>query len=155
MSRRKARSAKERKALREAAAAAIAALSDEELNNLRHEIGREISLQANVINDLRLRLEAVRREVEHRKTVEPETGIHITDHAVVRYLERYKGLNVVGVRKEIVVLAERAKVLGIGRNGRRKDDETNLVIGFDGEANHVTTVFNDAELPVMKILNQS
>ena len=51
---------KRRRIQREAALAAIATLSDSDLRNLSHELGRELNEQANVMNDIRTRLDAVR-----------------------------------------------------------------------------------------------
>lgn len=148
MSKRTERS--RRKRARQEAVAILAKLTDEELNNLRHEVGREMAMQSVKINELRARLDAIRLEVQRRNTSTP-VGIHITDHAVVRYLERVKGFDVVAIRAEIGDLAKRAKTERDGRMGRRRDPDTGLVIGMDEMSEHVTTVFGDDELIALKL----
>lgn len=128
----------------------LAKLSNDELKNLRHEVGREMAMQSAKINQFRVRLEAIRRETERRDTSTP-SGIHITDHAVVRYLERVKGVDVSSVRAEIGELALRARSERDGRMGRRRDPTTGLVLGMDEEALHVTTVFGDDEMVALKL----
>ena len=65
--------------------ALITTLDDIELKNLAHELGRELNEQVNVTNDIRTRLDAVRLEKQRRE-------YHISDHAVLRYLERYPAI---------------------------------------------------------------
>jgi hypothetical protein len=139
-----------RKAVRDEAVAMLAKLSDADLKNLRHEIGREMGMQSAKINQLRVRLEAVRMEIERRSTSTP-SGVHITDHAVVRFLERVKGVDVDAVRAEIGEMALRARSDRDGRMGRRRDPATGLVIGMDETTTHVTTVFADDEIVALKL----
>jgi hypothetical protein len=139
-----------RKAVKLEAETMLAKLSNDELKNLRHEVGREMAMQSAKINQLRVRLEAIRRETERRDTSTP-SGIHITDHAVVRYLERVKGVDVSSVRAEIGELALRARNERDGRMGRRRDPTTGLVLGMDEEALHVTTVFGADEMVALKL----
>lgn len=138
-----------RRQVRREALETMQRLSDEELKNLRHELGREIGLQARVINELRTRQDAVKLEIERRDTKTP-AGIHISDHALVRYLERVKGVDVEGARAEIGEMAARAQRERDGRTGRRRDSVTGLVIGVDEETTVVTTVFAERELPVFE-----
>jgi hypothetical protein len=139
-----------RKAAKQEALAMLAKLSDADLKNLRHEVGREMAMQSSKINQLRVRLEAIRREFERRSTSTP-SGIHITDHAVVRFLERVKGIDVDAARAEIGEMALRARSERDGRMGRRRDPATGLVIGMDENTTHVTTVFGDDEMIALKL----
>jgi hypothetical protein len=141
-----------RKRLRQEALEALAKLSREELVNVRNELGREMGLYARRTNELRIRLDAVRSEFERRNTSTP-AGVHISDHALVRYMERVKGVDVDAMRAEIGEIALRSKnVAGhrLGQNGRRLDDHTGLTVGVDENTTVVTTIFVDDELPIMR-----
>ena len=139
-----------KKLIRQEALAMLQKLTDEELTNLRHEVGREMAMQSTKVNELRLRLEAIRREYERRHTATP-AGMHITDHALVRYLERIKGVDVDGARAEIGEMALRARNERDGRMGRRRDPITGLVIGVDEMTTHVTTVFGGDEMVALEL----
>jgi len=139
-----------RKQVRQEAMDMLAKLSDGDLKNLRFEVGREMAMQSAKINSLRVRLDAIKSEFERRNTSTP-AGIHITDHALVRYLERIKGVDVNAVRAEIGEMALRARSERDGRMGRRRDPTTGLVIGMDENALHVTTVFGDDEMVALKL----
>jgi hypothetical protein len=140
---------KRRKALLREAREAIASASDEDLKNMQHELGRQMGTAALVQNDLRLRLEAVKLEQEKRRT-RTRHGLHISDHAVLRYLERMRGIDMAAVREEIVEMAIRAGRVTPGAYGRRIDPETGITLGVDERTENVTTVFKDAELPIME-----
>ncbi len=146
----KATERKRRKRVREEAMAQLMTLTTEQLNNLRHEIGREMGIQSRHINDLRIRLDAVRTEMERRSTM-TTPGIHISDHALVRYMERIKGVDVRAIRDEIGAMALRARTERDGRTGRRRDPATGYTLGVDETTTVVTTIFQDDELPVMKM----
>lgn len=140
-----------RREQRKAALAAIAKLSDDDLRNLLHELGREINQQANVMNEIRSRLDAVRSEIERRNTL-TSAGIHISDHAVLRFLERYRGIDTKHVREEIAAMAKRSGKLGSGEQyARRRDGETGITMGINEITNIVTTVFTEDEGAVMDI----
>jgi hypothetical protein len=149
MSRTKAEK-KRRKQIKQEALEMLAKLSDADLKNLRHEVGREMAMQSVKINDLRVRLEAIRSEQERRGTLTP-AGIHITDHALVRFLERVKGVDVESARAEIGEMAKRARSEKDGRMGRRRDPITGLVVGVDETTTNVTTVFGDDEMVALKL----
>src|SRR4026209_1635690 len=77
----------------------IAAMNDEQLKNLASELGREMGEQQRKTNLLRVRLEAVKLERDRRRLV-TSVGVHVSDHAVIRYLERHKGIDVQAAREE-------------------------------------------------------
>ncbi len=139
---------KERKGLLADAVAAIKGLSIEELINLRFELGRQLNQQSVVCRDIQTRLDAVRFEIDARG--QGYVGYRITDHAVLRYLERHKGLDVNAVRQEIVELVKDTKGIDLGR---RRHSALGLTMGVDESVNGlaITTVFHDRELPVMKV----
>lgn len=127
--------------------AEIVGMDDAALKNLQHEIGREINLRSAAIATLRCRLDAVRRERERRATATTH-GVHISDHAVIRFLERHKGIDVQAAREEIAQIALRSGRRGV-RYDRAIDAETGLRFGFNGEKNIVTTVLTDRETVAM------
>lgn len=140
---------KKRRAARREALETIAALPDESLRNLRYELGRELAQKCNVANEVRIRLDAVKSEIERRATA-TSAGVHVSDHAVLRYLERVRGVDMQEVREEIVAMAKRAGKLGSGNQyDTGTDQETGLTLGVNGAANIVTTVFDEREGRVM------
>lgn len=141
---------KRRRAARAAALAIIQAMGDDELRNMRNEIGRELNQQAKLMNEIRTRLDAVKSEIERRRTG-TSIGVQISDHAVVRYLERYKGLDMAAIREEIVSMARRAGKLGSGdQYARRTDEETGMTMGLNEITGVVTTMFSEREKIVMQ-----
>lgn len=149
MSQSKRLRAKERRGLLDKAMAALKGLGKEELINLRFELGRQINQQQTVINDLRIRLDAVRAELDGRER--EWDGYRITDHAVVRYLERRKGMDMTEIRREIAEIAKTSRGVNLGR---RRHDDLGATIGVDERPGFeaVTTVFFESELPVMATL---
>lgn len=137
-----------RREARIAAQAAIKGANLEELRTMAAELGREMAMRAAAVNELRVRLDAVQMEIEARRT-STSVGVHISDHAVLRYLERVRGVDVYAVREEIVALAERAGKIGKRRNlGALVDDESGLTIGISRE-NTVTTVYKEKDHVVL------
>lgn len=141
---------KRRQEARRSALAVMEALTGEQLVNLRHELGREMANISRQANELRARLEAIKMELERRATSTP-AGIHISDHALVRYMERIKGVDVNGCRAELADMALRARRDRDGKVGRRRDERTGLVIGVDETTTVVTTVFEEPELTIMDV----
>ena len=134
-----------RQAARDEAKACLEDMSDSDLNNMCHELAREINARNQATNEVRIRLDWARMEKERRRT-STSVGIHISDHAVLRYLERHKGIDTQAAREEIAAMGRRAGQLGSGNMyARRKDDETGLTMGINETTNIVTTVFNETE----------
>lgn len=134
-----------RKDERAAARATLEKLPDADLVNLTHELGRAIAQKANETTELRSRLDMVRLERERRNTL-TSTGLHISDHAVLRYLERYRGLDTKDIREEIAAMAKRSGKLDSGEAYvRHRDEQTGITMGINGESNIVTTVFTERE----------
>lgn len=121
-----------------------------QLTNMREELARDLTLIRTKTQDIRDRLDMVLAELERRRETTPN-GIHITDHAIVRFLQRYKGLDMNDVRLEIEAIALRAKKVSAGQAGRRMDETTGLTLGVDEINETVTTVFEEAELPGMEV----
>ena len=147
-------SSKERRGLLNEAKSALKGLTVEQLINVRFEIGRELNRQMTHANDLRIRLDAVRAEISERE--ETWDGYRITDHAVVRYLERHKGLDIAAVRTEIadMVKASDGVDLRDGMPHRGVVRHGSLAFGVDPREDSaaVTTVFHEEELPIMKVI---
>ena len=154
MSASKRLKSKERRGLLDEAKAALKGLTMERLINMRFEVGRELNRQMTHANDLRIRLDAVRSEISERE--ETWDGYRITDHAVVRYLERHKGLDIAAVRTEIADMVKASKGIDLqdGRPDRGVVRHGNLAFGVDPREDSaaVTTVFHEEEMPVMKVI---
>ena len=137
-----------RKAAKKELMERIQLLPDAELRNMAAELGREMNQQANILNEIRSRLDGVRLELQRRTTV-TKSGIHISDHAVVRYLERHMNMDMAAVREAIVGMAERAMATSSSSEpdqyARRKDDQTGMIVGMNEISQTVTTVFSPTE----------
>ena len=137
--------ARKRKLERDSARRSLQVLPDADLVNMSHELGRAINQKAREVTELRGRLDMVRMERERRDTL-TSTGIHISDHAVLRYLERYKGVDTKEIREEIAAMAKRSGKLDSGEQYvRHRDEETGITMGLNGVSNIVTTVFTEKE----------
>src|SRR5260221_9785400 len=100
-----------RKRERDEALVIVAKLSDEELTNMEFELGRELGVRLVALRETQFRIDTIRTEQGRRKVARKVGGeeVRISDHAIVRYLERHKGLDVDGLRDEIAALIARSK----------------------------------------------
>lgn len=99
-------------------------MSNEQLVSLRVDLGREMQVHSTKQNRLRLTIEDVTSVLRLRGA----PGWKISDHAVIRYLERRKGLDIDGVRAEIADKLNAAKA--DGTVSLRKGDA--VAYGIDG-----------------------
>jgi hypothetical protein len=142
-----------RRSARREMLAALTQLNDDDLRNIQCEFGREFNQKATALNEIRARMECVKLERQRRSTA-TSAGIHITDHAVVRYLERVKGMDIAAIREEIVALATASGKLGSkDRYARHECDGTDIVLGFNEIDGTVTTVFTKDENEMMEVVS--
>ncbi len=73
----------------------------DDLHDLQGQLGQECSAANTAKNILRMKLDAVKSMMDEKRG---QGDMGISDHAVLRYLERYKGLDVAAVRAEIRAL---------------------------------------------------
>ena len=92
--------------------------SNEDLVALRSDIGSLMHIHSASANNLRQQAEAITVILKSRE----RPAFEISDHAVVRYLQKVKGFDVDGLRREIADLAARAKANGPGIECRAKGD---------------------------------
>jgi len=135
---------KARKARNAVAMEGVRELTDEQLKDLTHELGREKNQIGRMMGELSARIDAVRAERMRRNTATTK-GFHISDHAVLRYLERIKGVDVAAVREEIAVLAARQKLERHEHRYAREDTGDGLIFGFNGVDKTVTTIMTPTE----------
>lgn len=126
----------------------IAQMSDDDLRNLRAEIVREESVAWSVVNEVKRRKDMICKELDRRARPPTSHGLGISDHAVVRYLERHKGMDIAAIREEIGELAAKASGGRSDKYGIRKGD--GLAFAVDDETGHVLTVLSD---DMVKVLN--
>lgn len=126
------------------AMAGVRDMTDDQLKDLQHELGREKNQVSRAMQELNARLDAVRAERERRATATTR-GFHISDHAVLRYLERIKGVDVAAVREEISALAEKQKLHRHEHQYAREDAGDGLIFGFNGVDKTVTTIMTPRE----------
>jgi hypothetical protein len=117
-------------------------LSESELMSLRFEIGQEINrLAAKRRAKLDL-LALIKNEMAIRaETRQRNGGFLVTDHAIVRYLERHKGLDIEAIKGEIFTLANAGKEI----EGSDRVKNGSAVLAIRKEARAITTILNDKE----------
>lgn len=124
-----------RKALRLDAELKVSQLSDADIMSMLDE-GRRQLHRANMENSrLQIWCDALKKERGDRKI--GQSYRRVSDHAVVRYLERVKGVDVEALRAEIVALLATAEPDGIG--AYRTSD--GLLIAVSSEAGVVSTIY--------------
>lgn len=137
---------KHRRTIRREVDETISLATDEQLRNLRAELGREINARGAELSEIRRRLDAVIHEISGRK-IGTTSGLRISEHAVLRYLERVKGVDMAAVREEIAALAETAEIKGDRGYARRQVGD--LIFGSDEYQGHITTVYHANESTVV------
>ena len=126
----------------------IGQMTDEQLKDLSHELGREKNEVGRAVAEINAKLDAVRLERERRATATTR-GFHISDHAVLRYLERIKGVDVAAVREEIAELAAKQKLDRHEHHYAREETADGLIFGFNGVDKTVTTIMTPRENAIL------
>lgn len=87
-------------------------LSLDDLYDLHRTLAREYNLKCNEAKTLRSKLDTVKRIMDDRRG---RGDLGVSDHAVLRYLERHHNLDVRSVREEILTRFRAGKELPDGR----------------------------------------
>lgn len=118
-------------------------MSDDELVAERAELGRQMKQLGSRVAAMHGRLGSINAALKRRRAADSDR-FEITDHAVLRFLERAKGLDVAAVRAEIVTLLQRA--IGVkhehGKGALRNGDLVFLV-----KDRRVQTMYRTDEMP--------
>jgi hypothetical protein len=113
----------------------------DQLYNERKSIGFQLESLGKQYHALRLRVENLKLRIRAMRN--GEEGIGISDHAVIRYLERVKGLDMTEVRNEIRKHIA-TKIVTKTADQVITDDIMSVAI-YDGE--RVSTIWRDEERP--------
>ena len=93
---------------RDAFRASMESMTVDQLYELQLKVGQEMQ----AINRQAVRWKSKMDMLKHRRNDLLDQGhLGISDHAVVRYLERRKGMDIQSIRKEIVALGSKRKYL--------------------------------------------
>lgn len=114
-------------------------LTLDDLYGERASVGRQMHAVGKSYQELRMPNDFLTRRI--RQVTSGETGIGISDHAVLRYLERVKGVDMRAVRDEIRQRVSQQR-MERHRDQIVKDGETSCAI-YDGE--RVSTVWTEAD----------
>jgi hypothetical protein len=145
----KTRLRKIRQRFRGAANAQLIVMSEADLRNMAAELGKECNELARQKTEVALRLTFVQNELARRKA-QTASGMFISDHAVLRYLERVKGVDMMALRLEIEAIARAADPVGSSRNYTRlHNEERGIILGIDHKSDTVTTVMTPQENGLM------
>lgn len=134
-------------------AEALARLADKpstQLAAMRADLGSLMHVHGSFVNRFRVEAEAITSILHARERPDFE----VSDHAVVRWLEKVKGFEMNGLRQEIAAAAMAAKQAGGGAICRAKGDAvayTNEGVTFivAHRNNIVTVVFGDYLNPAL------
>ncbi len=91
-----------------------------ELKNQSSDVNRELTRQFGIEEKLEEDIQAL-----------TEKDIQISEHAILRYLERVKGVNIEALKAEILPECVRIKAMN-NRNGRLKVEDTHFVVVEEG-----------------------
>ena len=141
------------------ARAALANISDEELLDMRIAYAQELNRCVSISQALRGNIEHVKSELKRRREGGFVDGIPyvISDHAIVRYLERHKDIDIPAIREELRQIAARAKFERTEKRltDRIRDPETGIVFIYSRTGHAIATILppdgektNGAEGPV-------
>jgi len=117
-------------------------MTDDDLRSLVSELGRQVNIQSAILNEIRGRHDSAREE-QNRRAAEKTYGIRVSEHAVLRYLERHKGVDIEAIRHEIAAMANAARKDKVGPKGTRVLG--GIVLGVDEDSQIVTTIMTEAE----------
>ena len=129
----------------------FASLADKPSSTLaamRADLGNLMHVHGAMVNKLRVESEAITAILHSRERPEFE----VSDHAVVRWLEKVKGFDMDGLRREIAAVAIQAKQSGAGSVCRAKGDavaytKDDVTFVVAHRNNIVTVVFGDYANP--------
>lgn len=120
----------------------LALLSDSELMSLQSETGKEMSSLGKKLSSRRSTLQLIKNELGRRSESRRATGgFLVSDHAIVRYLERHKNMDMEAIRKEIFTLAKESKRL----DGSDRFKNGNAVLAINQDKQHISTIMNIEE----------
>ena len=130
----------------------ITAMSDDDLLDLQSELGKAMGRCTSQIQRMRSNLTRCKNELRiRREGGRAEGQMIVSDHAVIRYLERHKKVDMAAVREEIRVMAKRSKSERMEkRQGERLvDTESGLTMIYSQERNSIATILSDTATSVL------
>lgn len=98
-----------------------------ELTRKKNAIKRRMSQDMNEIALINKALSELGGQIFDLKNIDGETP-HITDHAVVRYLERVKGMNIWDIKAEIALHSDAVRVDNVIVTVNGEDDDPAQVV---------------------------
>lgn len=131
---------------------AITSMAEDDLLDLQTELGKAMGRCTQQIQRMRSNLTRVKNELRLRREGGRERGeMIVSDHAVVRYLERHKKFDVAAIRDEIRTVAKRSKSERMEkRQGERLvDNETGLTMVYTHDRNSIATILSDTAESVL------
>lgn len=131
---------------------AIINMADADLLDLQSELGKSMGRLTSQLQRMRSNLTRVKNELKlRREGGRARQEVLVSDHAVIRYLERHKGLDITGIRDEIREIAKRAKHERMEkRHGERLTDEASgMTMIYSQERNSIATVLSNEAKEVL------
>lgn len=100
-----------------------------ELTRTKNALKRRMAADMNSISEINKETKALGAQIFDLKNIDGETP-HITDHAIVRYLERVKGMNIWDLKAEIANHSDAVRIDNtiVTINGGEKDDPSQVTL---------------------------
>lgn len=130
----------------------ITTMADDDLLDLQTELGKAMGRGTQQLQRMRSNLVRVKNELRiRREGGRAEGEMIVSDHAVIRFLERHKKVDVSAIRDEIRVIAKRSKSERMEkRQGERLvDSESGLTMIYTQERNSIATILSDTAMSVI------
>ncbi len=118
----------------------ISHMTLDDLHDLQNQLGMENSKLQTAKNICRMKLDAIKAVMDEKRG---QGDMGISDHAVLRYLERHKGLDVAAIRSEIRALIPE-KRLSRRRKSEHHDIGDGLIAVIPG-GSIVATIYKQKE----------
>jgi hypothetical protein len=133
--------------------------TDDELRGLEAELKRTAADHHDTHCKLNRRIIVIQEERKHR-SIGARNGFKVSDHALIRYMERYLKMDLSAFRQDIAAIAERAirdLAAPVERTTKLtiKDPVTELIVGVNSVDKTITTLYIDTDVDArfMKINN--
>lgn len=103
------------------------------LRDRKRALAAEIAIESEAIRDSRIKLKRMQQDITRlnhqiEQLERRKDGITVTDHAVIRYLERVQGIDIDAIREQMVTDQVEQAVDTLGGTGKFPSGECRLVM---------------------------
>ena len=123
----------------------LAAMTDDDLADMTAQLSDRLQHLQQQTAIARKNLDRIKTERDIRKfNRSPRGAPGISDHAIIRYLERIKGMDIEAIREELRTIALRAKYERDenATSDRLTDEETGMTLIYSVDRNSIPTMLS-------------